>query len=79
MSFRFASEQLANLRYDAQLVIQRSSDQEGQLELAVEDEDVADHSPARLLIAAGTLSEQLLYRLNIIHLTAGNGSEAALI
>lgn len=30
-------------------------------------------------VAAGTFSEQLFYRLNTIHLTAGNGSEATLI
>jgi hypothetical protein len=32
MSLRFASEQLAALRHDAQLLIERSGDQEGQLE-----------------------------------------------
>ena len=30
-------------------------------------------------VAAGTFSERLFYRLNIIHLMVGNGSEAALI
>jgi sigma-54 dependent transcriptional regulator, acetoin dehydrogenase operon transcriptional activator AcoR len=29
-------------------------------------------------VAAGTFSERLFYRLNIIHLTVGNGSEAVL-
>ena len=35
MSFRFASEQLADLRHDAQLLIERAGDQEGQLEALV--------------------------------------------
>ena len=30
-------------------------------------------------VAAGTFSERLFYRLNIIHLIVGNGSEAALV
>jgi DNA-binding NtrC family response regulator len=66
MSFRFVSEQLADLRHDAQLLIKPTADQEGQLEafaaerrdalmlLAVEDEDVANQSPTRLLITAAT-------------------------
>ena len=29
-------------------------------------------------VAGGTFSERLFYRLNIIHLTVGNGSEAVL-
>jgi hypothetical protein len=35
MSLRFASEQLANLRHDAPLLIERSGHQEGQLEALV--------------------------------------------
>ena|SRR5688500_12907945 len=35
MSLRFASEQLAELRHDAQLLIERAGDQEGQLEALV--------------------------------------------
>jgi DNA-binding NtrC family response regulator len=30
-------------------------------------------------VAAGTFSERLFYRLNIIHLTVGNGSDAVLV
>jgi DNA-binding NtrC family response regulator len=46
-------------------------------------------APARLIlgttvslldrVAAGTFSERLFYRLNIIHLMVGNGSEAVLV
>jgi two-component system cell cycle response regulator DivK len=35
MSLRFTSEQLANLRHDVQLLIERTGDQEGQLEVLV--------------------------------------------
>jgi DNA-binding NtrC family response regulator len=30
-------------------------------------------------VAAGTFSERLFYRLNLIHLVVGNGNDAALI
>ena len=42
MSLRFASEQLAHLRHDAQRLIERAGDQEGQLEafVAATDGDV---------------------------------------
>jgi DNA-binding NtrC family response regulator len=78
MSLRFASEQLADLRRDARLLIERAGDQEDQLEACVaaterdmrraeapvshaavalhvlDDEDLASHSPARVLITAST-------------------------
>jgi Transcriptional regulator containing PAS, AAA-type ATPase, and DNA-binding domains len=75
MSHRFASQQLADLRHDAQRFSERAGDQDHVTEqpdfmelsmqgtsarntavavLAVEDEDVARRSPARLLITAAT-------------------------
>jgi DNA-binding NtrC family response regulator len=56
MSSRFASEQLASLRYDAQRLDERAGDQEDDALalLAVEDVNVASRSPARLLITAST-------------------------
>jgi hypothetical protein len=56
MSSRFASEQLASLRHDAQRFVEESGDQEDYALalVAVEDLNVASRSPARLLITAST-------------------------
>jgi len=115
MSSRFAFERLADGRHDAQLLIDRADDQDGQLAalVAAAEEDarhaeaVVSHAADRLDVddvrhllsaqlerrlagaavawvrlisgttvslldrfAAGTFSEQLFYRLNIIHLMA---------
>jgi CheY-like chemotaxis protein len=53
MSLRFESEQLARLRYDAQILVERAGDQEGQLEafLAAADGDWR-HVAKRLLYSA---------------------------
>ena len=55
MSLRIASEQLADLRHDTQLLIERTA-----------DEDVASRSPARILITARTQQgvETLAHRVH---------------
>ena len=56
MSFRFASEQLADLRHDAQLLIERAGDQEGQLEaFVVAAEGNLRHAEAAVSHAADDL------------------------
>ena len=56
MSSRFASEQLTNLRHDAQRLVEEAEDQEDHALalVAIEDVNVASRSPARLLITAST-------------------------
>jgi len=56
MSSRFASEQLAGLRHNAQRLVEQAGDQEDYTLalLAVEDVNVASRSPERLLITAST-------------------------
>ena len=56
MPFRFASEQLAELRHDAQRLVEQVGDQEDDTPalLAAKDVNVASRSPARLLITAST-------------------------
>jgi DNA-binding NtrC family response regulator len=56
MSSRFASEQLASVRPDAQRSVESAVEQadHGLALLAVEDIDAASRSPARLLITAST-------------------------
>jgi DNA-binding NtrC family response regulator len=55
MSSRFASEQLASLRHDAQRLVEQAGDQEDHaLTLLAEDVNLASRSPARLLITAST-------------------------
>jgi hypothetical protein len=56
MSSRFASEQLASPRHDAQRLVEEAGDGEDHALalVAVEDVNVASRSPARLLITAST-------------------------
>jgi hypothetical protein len=56
MSSRFASEQLASLRHDAQRFVEEARDREDHALalVAVEDVNVASRLPARLLITAST-------------------------
>jgi DNA-binding NtrC family response regulator len=89
MSSRFASEQLASVRPDAQRSAESAVEhQEAFIDLLTELESARRPSAtARLIsgttvslldrVSAGTFSERLFYRLNIIHLRVGNGSPAA--
>jgi two-component system response regulator PilR (NtrC family) len=56
MSSRFAFEQLASLRHEAQRLVEPTGDQEDHAlsMLALEDVNVASRSPVRLLITAST-------------------------
>jgi hypothetical protein len=56
------------------------SSRHGAVDLPVGPELLKEHC-ARLLdsAAGGTFAERLFYRLNIIHLMVGNGSEAVLV
>jgi len=74
MSSRFASEQSASLRRDAQRFVEEAGDREDHALalLAVEDIDAASRSPAKLLITASTQQsiETLARRIH------GNGPRA---
>ena len=76
MSSRFASEQLASVRLDAQRLFEQAGDQEDHelALLAVEDVNVASRSSARLLITALTPQsvETLARRIH------GNGARTRL-
>jgi two-component system, cell cycle response regulator DivK len=64
MSLRFPSEQLADFRHDARVLIERTADQEGQLEaLAASAERDVQHAEAALSHAAACDVNQLRHLL----------------
>ena len=64
MSFPFASERLANVRQDAQLLVERAGDQERQLEaLVIAGEADLGHAEAAVSHAADCLSADEIRRL----------------
>ena len=81
MSVRFASEQLADLRHHAQLLIERAGDQEGQLEALVagtegdvrQAEAAVSHAADDLDV--GDVRHLLSGQLGFLVRTASNGLE----